>query len=87
MCTLGKVAACEISFIPMESSDAIDHVKKVINLIKTSELEHKIGAMSTLVRGDRNKIFQLLKEIYINMDGKCGFVITAKISNTCGCNT
>jgi uncharacterized protein YqgV (UPF0045/DUF77 family) len=84
---LGKVAACEISFLPVESSDGIGHVNKVIELIKKSELEHSIGAMSTLVRGDRDKVFQLLKEIYANMDGKCSFVITAKISNICGCNS
>lgn len=86
MCALGKVTACEISFLPMQGRDGIDHVDKAIELIKKSTLEYSVGAMSTFVRGDKDKVFRLLKKIYTDMDEKCGFVITAKISNICGCD-
>jgi uncharacterized protein YqgV (UPF0045/DUF77 family) len=86
MRTLGKVAACEISFLPMQSCDGASYVNKVIELIDKSGLEHNVGAMSTFVRGDKDKVFKLLKKIYTYMDEKCSFVITAKISNLCGCN-
>ena len=68
MCTLGKIAACEVSFLPIQSG-----------------LEYNVGAMSTLVRGEKDKLFKLLEEIYAKMDEECKFVITAKISNICGC--
>ena len=83
---LGQIAACEISFLPLESSSGNDHVSGAIELIKRSGLEHHAGPMSTFMRGDKDKVFQLLKEIYTDMDEKCSFVITVKISNICGCN-
>ena len=85
MCTLGKIAACEVSFLPIQSSGTNEHVNKVIELIEQSGLEYNVGAMSTLVRGEKDKLFKLLEEIYAKMDEECKFVITAKISNICGC--
>ncbi|NLY70798.1 MAG: hypothetical protein GX076_03840 [Clostridiales bacterium] len=85
MCTLGKIAACEISFLPIQSSNANADVNKVIELIEQSGLEYSVGAMSTLVRGQKDIVFNLLEEIYAKMDEECKFVITAKISNICGC--
>lgn len=79
------VAACEISFIPMEGGGGSAPVHRVIELVRESGLEFTVGAMSTLVRGDRDKVFELLEDIYVVMDGECGFVIVAKISNVCGC--
>ena len=38
MRTLGKVAACEISFLPMQSCDGASYVNKVIELIDKSGL-------------------------------------------------
>lgn len=83
---LGKVIACEISFVPVKCSDSSSPVNEVIEFIEKSGLEYSVGPMSTFLRGDRDKLFQLLKEIYTHMDEKCNFVISARISNICGCN-
>jgi uncharacterized protein YqgV (UPF0045/DUF77 family) len=85
MCSLDKIAACELSFLPLESSDSNAHVDKVIELIEQSGMEYNVGVMSTLVRGEKEKVFKLLEEIYAKMDEECKFVIAAKISNQCGC--
>jgi uncharacterized protein YqgV (UPF0045/DUF77 family) len=85
MCSLDKIAACEISFLPLQSGDGNANVDKVIELIEQSGLEYNVGVMSTLVRGEKEKVFKLLEEIYAKMDEECKFVIAAKISNLGGC--
>jgi len=85
MCPLGKITACEISFVPVKTSGGTGHVTEVVELIKQSGLECRVGPMSTYVRGDRDKVFKLLEKIYTHMEGKCDFVISVRISNICGC--
>lgn len=42
--------------------------------------------ISTTVVGEKEKIFNMIKQIYDAMDmSKCNFAIDVKISNTCGC--
>lgn len=85
MCPVGKIAAGEISFLPLGTSDTSNLVKKVIDSIRESGLEYSMGDMSTFVRGEGDKLFQLLKDIYTDLDGECEFVLLVKMSNTCGC--
>lgn len=51
MCSVGKIAACELSFLPIQSKSYGDDVKQVIALIEESGLDHSVGVMSTLIRG------------------------------------
>lgn len=85
MRSVGKIAACEISFLPLGTADTSELVKRVLAKIEESGLGYSMGDMSTVVKGDRDKIFQLLREIYTDMDGECEFVLLTKISNICGC--
>lgn len=84
---MGKIAACEIAFVPVKTSGGTGHISQVVELIKKSGLEYRVGPMSTFVRGERDKIFALLEEIYATMEAKCDFVISARISNICGCKS
>lgn len=85
MCLVGKVAACEISFLPIESSNYANDVKQVITIIEESGLEYSVGVMSTFIRGRSENIFRLLSEIYDALDDACSFSMVVKISNLCGC--
>lgn len=82
---MNRVTACELSFIPMGNSGGSVPVHKVLGLIQDSGLAYESGAMSTLVRGPRHKVFELLEDIYVVMDTEYKFVMTTKISNACGC--
>ena len=87
MCAMEKVASCQISFIPIMSENHIDEVNKVIDIIKSYELEYKVGILSTTIRGNKERIFKMIKEIYDTMDDISKFTIDVKISNICGCSS
>ncbi|WIF94041.1 YkoF family thiamine/hydroxymethylpyrimidine-binding protein [Caminicella sporogenes] len=82
---MDKIASCEISFIPIMSKNYIDEVKEVIEIIKCYDLEYNVGILSTTIRGSKEKIFDMVKEIYDKMDKKTNFTMDIKISNICGC--
>lgn len=86
MCSMEKVASCEISFIPIISENYISDVKKVIEIIKSYDLEYDVGILSTTIRGNKAKILNLIRNIYNTMDEVCNFTMDIKISNICGCN-
>lgn len=85
MCAMEKIASCQISFISIMSEDHIDDVNRVIDIIKSYELEYNVGILSTTIRGNKERIFSLIKDIYDTMDNKAKFTIDVKISNICGC--
>lgn len=85
MCPVGKIASCEISFLPVMSEDYLGDIDKVLELIKASDLEYNIGILSTTIRGNKEKIFNLIKEIYDKMDEVTTFTMDIKVSNICGC--
>ena len=86
MCAVGKVAACELSFLPIVSDKYSRDVKTVLDIIENSGLEFEAGSMSTLIRGSSEKIFSLLSQIYDSLDDSCSFSMVVKISNLCGCS-
>ncbi|WP_459195855.1 YkoF family thiamine/hydroxymethylpyrimidine-binding protein [Wukongibacter baidiensis] len=81
-----KIASCEISYIPIMSKDYIGDVDRVIDIIKSYGLECNVGILSTTIRGNKEKLFSLIKEIYDTMDDVSSFTMDIKISNICGCN-
>ncbi|MTI69448.1 MAG: hypothetical protein FH751_04215 [Firmicutes bacterium] len=86
MCPLEKVTSCEIAFIPIKSENYIEDVKKVLSIIKSFDVDYEIGKLSTTITGNKNIIFNLIREIYNRMDDECSFTMDIKISNICGCN-
>ncbi|MBW4827540.1 MAG: thiamine-binding protein [Clostridiaceae bacterium] len=86
MCTMGKIASCEIAFIPIVSDDYVLQVDKVLNIIKSYDIEYNVGILSTTIRGDIGKIHDLIFEVYNNMDKECKFTMDIKLSNICGCD-
>lgn len=85
MCPMGKIAACEISFIPIKRDNYIKDIDQVLSIIKDCHLEYHIGILSTTIRGNKNKIFDLIEQIYETMDEICSFTMNIKLSNICGC--
>jgi uncharacterized protein YqgV (UPF0045/DUF77 family) len=80
-----KIASCQIAFTPIMSDNYIKDIDKVLDIIKSSELEYNIGILSTTIRGKKDKILNLISNIYNTMDGICSFTMDIKISNICGC--
>jgi len=85
MCSMGKIASCQIAFTPIVSDNYIEDVNKVLDIINSSGLENNVGVLSTFVRGEKNKVLKLITDIYENMDYVTKFSMDIKISNICGC--
>ncbi len=85
MRSVGKVASCQISFTPIGSIDYLEEIKKVLSIITASGLKNDIGALSTVIIGERSEVLKLIKDIYEAMDDVCDFSMDVKISNLCGC--
>jgi uncharacterized protein YqgV (UPF0045/DUF77 family) len=76
---------CEIAFVPVQSHDYIAEVNAVLDIIKKSGLEFNIGEMSTLIKGEPEKIFSLLERIYNERCDESKFIMSVRMSNVCGC--
>ena len=85
MCPVEEVASCQLSFVPIQSKDYLADVERVLDLIKTYELEYCIGEMSTVIKGSKAKIMELISRVYDLMSPKCGFILDIRLSNICGC--
>ena len=85
MCPMEKIASCQITFTPIMSKDYIGDVEKVLEIIKNSGLEYNINILSTTVRGQKEKVLNLINDIYNTMDKTSSFTMDIKISNICGC--
>lgn len=80
-----EMMSCQISFCPIGSADFSSDVNRVLEVIRSSGLDHQVGVFSTVVRGEKDRVFNLTREIYQAMEKNCGFVMDVKFSNLCGC--
>lgn len=80
-----EMMSCQISFCPLGSTDISGDVDRVLEVIRLSGLDHQVGVFSTVVRGEKDRVFNLTREIYQAMEKTCGFVMDVKFSNLCGC--
>ncbi len=59
----------EFSIIPIdkEGKSLSEYIAKTINIIKKSGLQYELHAMGTLVEGDAEEVFELIKKCHLNM--------------------
>lgn len=87
MCPMEKITSCQLSFIPIQGEDYLYEINMVLDIIKASGLEYGIGEMSTVLKGSKIEILELINSIYDLMSPKCSFVMDIRLSNTCGCKS
>jgi len=58
----------EISVIPIgEGIDLVSYVARIVKIIDESGLDYKLNAMGTVVEGDSDRIFDLIKKCHNKM--------------------
>lgn len=88
MCAMekGEIISCQISYFPIDSIRYIEDIDKVLELIKDSALEYNVDVLSTTIRGDSDKVFNLIANIHKEMSNKdCKYTMNIMLSNICGC--
>ena len=88
MCSMEKasIVSCQITYFPIDSKYYLDEIDQVLELIKESGLEYNVGGLSTTIKGDAEKVFNLINDIHRKMTSKsCNYTMNIMISNICGC--
>lgn len=59
----------EFSITPIdkEGKNLSEYIAKTINIIKQSGLQYELHAMGTIVEGDAEEVFELIKKCHLNM--------------------
>lgn len=78
---MDNLVTVELSFFPLESADYKTDINKVLEVIRSFNLEHKIGLLSTTVRGDQTTIFKMVYKIFSSMSETGKFVLSVNYSN------
>lgn len=76
----------QIAYFPIDSQNYLNDIREVLNLIKSSGLEYNIGDMSTIIKGEPEKVMDLINNIHGRMSsGGRNYTMNIMISNICGC--
>ena len=68
----------EFSVVPVGKGDSLaELVSKVIDIVDTSGMPYQLTAMGTIVEGEWNDIFELIKACHFKMRQYAGRVITS----------
>ncbi|MFZ5967961.1 MAG: YkoF family thiamine/hydroxymethylpyrimidine-binding protein [Bacillota bacterium] len=90
MCSLDeeRIASCQITYFPVQSTHYLDEINKVLDLIKSYPVQYEIGMLATTIKGESDTIFKLIQEIFNVMDEEgCHFTLNMMVSNICGCKS
>lgn len=87
MAKTDNLITCQIIFYPLGTTHIADPVNEVIEIIKSSSVEEvEIGTTATTLKGEREKIYDLLNKISAEMaDKNIKYAMSLNISNHCGC--
>ena len=77
-----KVQA-EVSLYPLRQNDLTKPIQQFVKVMESNNLKVKTGAMSSLVTGDSQVVFENLQKAFEGLAEEYEVVMTAKISNAC----
>jgi uncharacterized protein YqgV (UPF0045/DUF77 family) len=77
-----KVQA-EISLYPLRENELTKPIQQFIRALENNNLNIKTGAISTLVAGEVQVVFESLQQAFEQIAEEYEVVMTAKISNAC----
>ena len=88
MCTMakGSIISCQITYFPIGSRQYLEEIDEVLELIKNSGLDYNVDILSTTIKGEADKVFDLITNIHKEMSYKnCNYTMNVMVSNICGC--
>lgn len=78
--------SCQVSLYPLKTCEPVQPVREAVRIIEGSGLYHRVSDMSTIIKGKREEVMDLLSAIQEEMDLKgVSYTMVITISNICGC--
>lgn len=75
----------ELSLYPLKEPNISPYLDIFLEVLKGAGLTVQVGPMSTIISGERNKVFQALSDAFGKTADKCQAVLSVRISNACPC--
>ena len=67
----------EFSIIPLDKGDSLSpYIAKIIDIVDNSGLEYSLNSMGTIVEGEMDEVFELIKRCHLKMREESKRVIT-----------
>ena len=73
----------EISLYPLRTSNLSKPIEEFLNTLRHKELEIESGPMSTLITGDSDTVFTVLRSAFTCVADEYEVVMSVKMSNAC----
>jgi len=73
----------EVSLYPLRQNDLTKPIRQFVQVMENDKLKIKTGAMSSLITGESQVVFEKLQKAFEKLAQRYEIVLTAKISNAC----
>ncbi len=73
----------EVSLYPLRQNDLTKPIRQFVQVMENDKLKIKTGAMSSLIAGESQVVFEKLQKAFEKLAQRYEIVLTAKISNAC----
>ena len=77
------LAAAQVSVYPLGQRSLTPIIEKVLEVFREHSLDVSPGAMSSIVTGEDDSLFEALKEAFQNASQEAEIVMIVTISNAC----
>lgn len=79
--------ACQLSLYPLGTAAYTPVIKEAVATLGESAVEVEVNAMSTIIRGEEEAVWQAARRLFQVAAGHGEVVMVMTISNRCGCKT
>lgn len=79
--------ACQMSLYPLGKDDYTAVIKEAVAALGGSGVEVEVNAMSTIIRGEEETVWQAARRLFQTAAGCGEVVMVMTVSNRCGCKT
>ena len=59
---------CQLTYLPFSTEQIANEVNEVIDFIDNYEVEYRVGDLSTTVKGEKDEVLRLVRDLYEAFD-------------------
>ena len=78
-----ETVSAQVSLYPLRQASIGPTVREIVRVLRESDIETRVGEMSTLVWGEEQAVFQALQAAFHQAAGRGDVVMVVTLSNAC----